>query len=98
MGPRLPTIGSESSEDTLALDKHKLTALERRKMNRKRLPEWFKTSLPVGKAQERFNEAKNNVREHGLNTVCEEARCPNIHDCWGRGTATFMVAGEVCTR
>ncbi len=98
MVPRLPTIGSESLEDTLTIDKHKFTALERRKMNRKRLPEWFKTSLPVGKAQERFNEARNNVREHGLHTVCEEARCPNIHDCWGRGTATFMVAGEVCTR
>ena len=72
--------------------------LEKRKSMRKRLPDWFKTSLPTGVAQARFNGTKGNVVEHGLNTVCEEARCPNIHDCWGRGTATFMIAGEVCTR
>jgi len=65
---------------------------------RKRLPRWFRTSLPTGTAQIRYNETKSNVHEHGLHTVCEEARCPNVHDCWGRGTATFMVAGEVCTR
>ena len=65
---------------------------------RKRLPKWFKTSLPVGDSQVRYNETKNRVVENGLNTVCEEARCPNVHDCWGRGTATFMIAGDVCTR
>jgi len=65
---------------------------------RKRLPRWFRTSLPTGTAQIRYNETRSNVHEHGLHTVCEEARCPNVHDCWGRGTATFMVAGEVCTR
>ena len=65
---------------------------------RKRLPEWFATTLPTGTAQIRYNETRSNVHEHGLHTVCEEARCPNVHDCWGRGTATFMVAGEVCTR
>jgi len=65
---------------------------------RKRLPRWFRTSLPTGSAQIRYNKTKSNVHEHGLHTVCEEARCPNVHDCWGRGTATFMVAGEVCTR
>ncbi len=74
------------------------TARERRRAMRKRLPRWFKTSLPTGTAQIRYNETKSNVHEHGLHTVCEEARCPNVHDCWGRGTATFMVAGEVCTR
>jgi lipoic acid synthetase len=65
---------------------------------RRRLPDWFRTSLPTGMAQIRYNETKSNVREHGLHTVCEEAMCPNVHDCWGRGTATFMIAGEVCTR
>ena len=65
---------------------------------RERLPGWFRTSLPTGAAQIRYNETRSNVHEHGLHTVCEEARCPNVHDCWGRGTATFMVAGEVCTR
>tara|TARA_B100000586_G_C20105911_1_gene427268 strand:- start:660 stop:1637 length:978 start_codon:yes stop_codon:yes gene_type:complete len=65
---------------------------------RRRLPNWFRTSLPTGVAQIRYKETRANVREHGLCTVCEEAMCPNIHDCWGRGTATFMIAGEVCTR
>ena len=74
------------------------TARERRRAVRKRLPGWFRTSLPIGAAQIRYNETRSNVHEHGLHTVCEEARCPNVHDCWGRGTATFMVAGEVCTR
>tara|TARA_B110000495_G_C23033066_1_gene615901 strand:- start:1191 stop:2177 length:987 start_codon:yes stop_codon:yes gene_type:complete len=73
-------------------------ALNKRKAQRKRLPEWFKTSLPTGTAQSNFNKTKTNVHEHGLHTVCEEARCPNVHDCWARGTATFMIAGEVCTR
>lgn len=71
---------------------------ERRKALRRRLPKWFRTSLPTGLAQVRYNETRSNVHEHGLNTVCEEAMCPNVHDCWGRGTATFMIAGEVCTR
>ena len=75
-----------------------MSPAEKRKSMRKRLPNWFRTTLPTGKSQERYNDTKSNVHEHGLNTVCEEARCPNVHDCWGRGTATFMVAGEVCTR
>ena len=75
-----------------------LSAVERREQNRKRLPSWFRTNLPTGNAQLAFNEVRNNVLEHELNTVCQEARCPNIHDCWGKGTATFMVAGEQCTR
>lgn len=70
----------------------------RKSRERKRLPKWFKTSLPVGESQVRYNETKSRVNENSLNTVCEEARCPNVHDCWGRGTATFMIAGEVCTR
>ena len=75
-----------------------LTAIERRKEARKRLPPWFRTYLPTGDAQIAFNGVRGNVLEHNLNTVCQQAQCPNIHDCWGRGTATFMVAGEECTR
>ena len=71
---------------------------ERRKTQRKRLPDWFRTSLPVRDAQLRFNETKSRVKGNSLHTVCEEARCPNVHDCWGRGTATFMIAGQECTR
>jgi len=47
---------------------------------------------------EAFGEIKRTLREQGLHTVCEEARCPNIGECWGCGTATFLIMGEVCTR
>ena len=76
----------------------RMTVEMRRKSQRKRLPEWFRTTLPVGDEQIIFNETKSRVKENNLNTVCEEARCPNVHDCWGRGTATFMIAGQECTR
>ena len=65
---------------------------------RKRLPSWFKTTLPSGSQQEIFNETKAAVKNNKLHTVCEEARCPNIHDCWSSGDATFMIAGQECTR
>lgn len=65
---------------------------------RPRLPEWLRVNLPVGEARARFNRTTSAVSENELHTVCEEARCPNVHDCWGRGTATFMVAGKECTR
>ena len=65
---------------------------------RKRLPAWFKTQLPTGEAMKIFEETRTRVESNQLNTVCEEARCPNIHDCWSRGTATFMIAGKACTR
>ena len=63
-----------------------------------RLPEWFKVTLPTGEGMQRYNSTTSSVKDNQLHTVCEEARCPNIHDCWGRGTATFMIAGKACTR
>lgn len=75
-----------------------ISSEQRRREGRKRLPDWFRTSLPTGQALAKFNHTRTRVRERRLNTVCEEARCPNVHDCWGRGTATFMVGGDVCTR
>ena len=98
MSTRLPTINDENHSIKEVLRHNGKSSLERRKEKRKRLPEWFRTSLPTGVSQRKFNITKANVHEHGLNTVCEEARCPNVHDCWARGTATFMIAGEVCTR
>ncbi len=65
---------------------------------RARLPEWLRVNLPAGGAQTTFNGTLNIVEGNELHTVCEEARCPNIHDCWARGTATFMIAGKECTR
>jgi lipoic acid synthetase len=60
-----------------------------------RKPEWLKVRLPHGEGYERV---KSIVRRTRLSTVCEEARCPNIAECWGGGTATVMLMGEVCTR
>lgn len=65
---------------------------------RPRLPEWFKTSLPTGELQRKFKETKATVTDNMLHTVCQEARCPNIHECWAAKDATFMVAGQECTR
>lgn len=58
-------------------------------------PEWLKVRLPSGPG---YGQVKSIVENHGLHTVCEEARCPNVAECWGRGTATFMILGDVCTR
>ncbi|HWI66030.1 MAG TPA: lipoyl synthase [Symbiobacteriaceae bacterium] len=60
-----------------------------------RKPEWLKINLATDPD---FTELKKLMRGKGLHTVCEEARCPNIFECWNRRTATFMILGEVCTR
>jgi lipoic acid synthetase len=58
-------------------------------------PEWIKARAPLGAGYQRLAGL---MRALDLHTVCEEARCPNIGDCWNRGTATFMILGDVCTR
>ncbi len=63
--------------------------------DRQRRPEWLKVRFQVN---ETFAELKQLVTETRLHTVCEEARCPNQSECWGRGTATIMILGDVCTR
>jgi lipoic acid synthetase len=67
--------------------------------DRPRKPDWLKMRPPSG---ERFTEIKSTLRDHDLNTVCEEANCPNLGDCWsgrnGPGTATFMLMGDRCSR
>jgi lipoic acid synthetase len=62
---------------------------------RLRKPPWIRVRLPAGNAVESL---KSRLRERELVTVCEEASCPNIHECFSKGTATFMILGEVCTR
>ena len=59
-------------------------------------PDWMKVRAPSRRG--RFPELQQIMRDGGLHTVCEEARCPNIGECWGRGTATFQIMGDVCTR
>ena len=61
-------------------------------------PEWIRVRLAGGEEAERFQSIKATLRAHRLHTVCEEASCPNIHECFGKGTATFMILGDVCTR
>ena len=61
----------------------------------RKLPDWFKVKAPGG---ENYLELRKKIKGAGLNTVCEEAACPNIGECWDRGTATFMILGDTCTR
>lgn len=64
-------------------------------MERVRKPEWLKISIG---ANERYTETKRIVESHCLHTICSSGRCPNMSECWGRGTATFMIGGNICTR
>jgi len=58
-------------------------------------PKWLRVKLPTGKE---FREVRDVVSEHKLHTICESGNCPNMGECWGAGTATFMILGNVCTR
>lgn len=58
-------------------------------------PDWLKVKLPTG---DNYSDVRNLMREQKLNTVCEEAKCPNIAECWNHRTATFMILGDTCTR
>ncbi|MGH3024579.1 MAG: lipoyl synthase [Gaiellaceae bacterium] len=63
---------------------------------RPRRPEWMKVRAPS--AESRYFEVRELLHGQNLHTICEEARCPNIAECWGRGTATFQILGDTCTR
>src|SRR5579871_1490272 len=62
---------------------------------RPRLPEWLRIKLPTS---DTFSHTRNLLEDLRLHTVCESAKCPNHWECWGKGTATFMIAGDRCTR
>lgn len=68
---------------------------EAAKILAERKPEWLKIRPPAG---ENYLQIKSLLRERGLHTVCEEAHCPNVAECWASGTATFMLGGDTCTR
>ncbi|HEY3249832.1 MAG TPA: lipoyl synthase [Ignavibacteria bacterium] len=70
-------------------------AVENPYIEQGRRPEWLKVKIPTG---ENYAYLKDLVRKKKLNTVCEDARCPNMAECWHRKTATFMILGEICTR
>jgi len=60
-----------------------------------RKPEWLKMKVPAGKT---YLSVREIVEDHKLHTICTSGHCPNMHECWGRGTATLMILGEICTR
>lgn len=62
---------------------------------KKRKPEWLRVKLPIG---EDYRRVRNLVDQHKLHTICQSGNCPNMGECWGAGTATFMILGNVCTR
>jgi len=70
--------------------KHKVDLKER-----KRLPEWMRMRMPGGDS---YLQVKEQVNKYALHTICSSGNCPNIGECWGEGTATFMILGEICTR
>ena len=80
--------------EKMALIPVKIVPTEREEMLRK--PEWLKIRLP--KSSERIEGIKQAMRSHGLHSVCEEASCPNLSECFNHGTATFMILGAICTR
>ena len=64
--------------------------------DRPRRPDWMKVRAPSADSQ--YFDVRKLIHGQGLHTICEEARCPNISECWGRGTATFQILGDTCTR
>lgn len=82
----------------IKINKHQKEYKESIEKNKKELgrrPEWLKVRLPSG---ENYREVLDLMRRSSLNTVCEEARCPNLAECWSSKTATFMILGDTCTR
>lgn len=69
------------------------TTVEERKFQKK--PDWLRVKLPTG---EGYKKVRGIVSEHKLHTICESGNCPNMGECWGAGTATFMILGNICTR
>ena len=80
--------------DKMALIPIKVVPSERETMLRK--PKWLRIKLP--KTTERIDKVKAGLRKGGLHSVCEEASCPNLSECFDHGTATFMILGDICTR
>ncbi|MEM8910018.1 MAG: lipoyl synthase [Bacteroidota bacterium] len=66
-----------------------------KKEPRKRKPDWLRVKLPIG---EKFKKVRRLVDQYNLHTICQSGNCPNMGECWGAGTATFMILGNTCTR
>ena len=89
------TARSTRSSSMVDLSSQVLNNTDTRSLIMQRKPSWFRAQIPRG---EGYRAIRKNMEEHGLHTVCQEAPCPNIGDCWSRGTATIMILGDICTR
>ncbi|MFN8430609.1 MAG: lipoyl synthase [Spirosomataceae bacterium] len=69
--------------------------IEQEEIKRKKRPDWLRVKLPIG---ENFRKVREIVDDNKLHTICQSGNCPNMGECWGEGTATFMILGNVCTR
>ncbi len=72
-----------------------ISAVQTSTETRVKKPDWLKVKLPMG---ENFRNVRSLVSTHKLHTICESGNCPNMGECWGEGTATFMILGNICTR
>jgi lipoyl synthase len=72
-----------------------MSEIVKEKQTKRIKPDWLKIQIPVG---ENYSEVKKIVQTHQLHTICEDGKCPNMGECWGAGTATFMILGNICTR
>jgi len=89
--PNMNTTEKQTGSAKTARNPIKIVSLQ----ERLRKPEWIRVKSGSGQG---YHDVKRMLREHKLHTVCEEASCPNIGECFGKGTATFMILGDVCTR
>jgi len=87
----MSNVEKQTGKDKTARNPIKIIPLQQRL----RKPEWIRVKSGSGQG---YHEVKRLLREHDLHTVCEEASCPNIGECFGKGTATFMILGNICTR
>jgi len=71
------------------------TPVDSNTVQRVKKPDWLKVKLPIG---ENYRHVRGLVDTHKLHTICESGNCPNMGECWGEGTATFMILGNTCTR
>jgi len=89
------TARSTRSSSLFDLSSNVLNNGQIQRLIQPRKPSWIRAQIPGG---QKYEAMRANMEKHHLNTVCQEASCPNIADCWSRGTATIMILGDICTR
>src|SRR5690606_37867454 len=87
--------GANQNSYLCATMSNEATAIQNTENPRRKKPEWLRVKLPVG---EEYKQVRKLVSDYKLHTICESGNCPNMGECWGAGTATLMILGNVCTR